>query len=379
MALDTRTVDQAEQAAVAAQAAPSGQIDPAQVEAFAFRVLNDASSMTATIMASLGDRLGLFRALAKDGPATSKQLADRAVISERYAREWLGGMASAGYVTYSPLTGAFTLPAEHAPVLAQEGGPFFMGGLQQMLLGMVAPYDRLVEAFRTGGGVPQSAYPEDMWSGLDRLTGAGFENSLLQQWVPAMPAVRAALERGADVADVGCGRGRALIKLAQAFPNSRFVGYDSFAPTVADATAQAAAAGVGDRVRFEVRDVSQGLPSSFDIITTFDVIHDAVDPRGLLRVIRESLRPGGRYVCLDIDTPELLEDKQGPISTLNYGCSIMYCMTTSLAEHGKGLGTVGLPESVLRAYCADAGFGAFRLVPQDNLFNNLFEVAAPGE
>ncbi len=381
MALDTRSLNQTEQtdtatpATAPAQLAPT-QIDPAQVEAFAGRVLTDASGMSATIMASLGDRLGLFRSLANDGPASSQQLADRAGISERYAREWLRGMVSADYLTYDTLTGQYSLPAAHVPVLAHESGPAFMGGIQQMLLGMIGPIELLYEAFKTGGGVPQSAYPNDWWAGLDRFTAGWFENLLIPHWLPAMPASRALLERGADVADVGCGSGRALIKLAQAFPKSRFVGYDVYAPAVADANASAAAAGVADRVRFEVCDVAAGLPASFDIITTFDGIHDAVDPRGLLRAIRVGLRPGGRYICLDINAPHRPEENVGPLATLRFGTSICYCMTTSLAGHGEGLGMVGLSESSLRALGAAAGFGAFRLVPQDNPFNSLYEVAA---
>jgi 2-polyprenyl-3-methyl-5-hydroxy-6-metoxy-1,4-benzoquinol methylase len=360
------------------QTNPSHQIDLAQVEAFAGKVLGDASGMAATIMASIGDRLGLFRSLAQGGPATSSQLAERTGLNERYTREWLGGMASAGYLTYDPLTQQFTLPAEHAPVLAQEGGPAFMGGIQQFLIGVGEPIDQVIGAFKHGGGVPQSAYTENTWAGLDRFTAGWFENLLLQQWVPAMPAVQLALERGANVADVGCGRGRALIKLAQAFPNSRFVGYDAYGPAVEDATARAAAAGVADRIRFEARDVSQGLPETYDIITTFDVIHDAVDPSGLLRAIHDGLRPGGRYVCLDINCSDLVEEQAGPLDTLRYGFSILYCMTTSLAHQGAGLGTVGLPESTLRTLCDEAGFGQFRRVPLENPFNNLYEIALAG-
>lgn len=380
MAIDTRRSGRANAAdAAAAPHATAGHpADQAAVEAFGGRVLADTAGMAATIMASIGDRLGLFRRLADDGPATAAELAARAGIAERYAREWLLGMASTGYLTYDGRTGQFALPAAHAPVLAQECGPAAMGGIQQMLIGMLGPIEQLYRAFRTGGGVPQSAFPEDWWSGLDRFTAGWFENLLLQSWIPALPAVRAALERGVDVADVGCGRGRALIKLAQAFPNSRYVGYDAFAPAVADATARAATAGVADRVRFAVCDAAAGLPAAFDVVTTFDVIHDAVDPRGLLRAIRAGLTPGGRYVCLDISSPDRPEEHTGPLATLRFGTSICYCMTTSLAERGAGLGTVGLSEAKLQALCAEAGFSAFRLVPQDSPFNNLYEVEAAG-
>ncbi len=348
-------------------------VDQAKTEAFLGKVLSDTSGLTTTIIASIGDRLGLFKQLAQ-GPATSAQLATRAAIDERYAREWLGAMASAAYVAYDPASQCFMLPAEHQPVLAQEDGPVFFGGIHQMLAGMVGPLNQLIQAFQQGGGVPQSAYDHNMWDGLERFTASWFENLLVPMWLPAMPDVQTKLEQGAQVADVGCGRGKALIKLAQAFPNSRYVGYDSFEPTIAQAVAHAQAAGVADRVRFEHRDVSTGLPEQYDVITTFDVIHDAVDPHRLLRAIRQALRADGRYVCLDINCAENLEGNVGPLGSLFYGFSVLYCMTTSLSGHGEGLGTVGLPEGKLRNLSLEAGFNSIRRVPLENPFNNLYEI-----
>src|SRR5437764_13109146 len=217
-----------------------------------------------TLLAAIGDRLGLFKNLAEQGPATSAELGSRTSLNERYLREWLGGMATAGYLEYDRPTKRFSLPAEHAPVLAQENGPFFVGGIYQMLPAQAGVFDEVVSAFRNGGGVDQSQYNDKMRDGLERFTSTWFENLLLQQWIPAMPDVKAHLERGCDVADVGCGRGRGLIKLAQAFPRSCYVWYDNLGPTVARATENAREAGVSDRVRFEERDVSKGLAAEFD-------------------------------------------------------------------------------------------------------------------
>jgi 2-polyprenyl-3-methyl-5-hydroxy-6-metoxy-1,4-benzoquinol methylase len=189
-----------------------------------------------------------------------------------------------------------------------------------------------------------------------------------------MPEVQTKLERGALVADVGCGQGKALIKLAQTYPQSRYVGYDSFAPSIQHATANAQAAGVADLVRFEHWDVSEGLPEQYDIITTFDVVHDAVSPRGLLRAIRNGLRPGGRYVCLEINSSDKLEKNIGLLGAFFYSCNVLYCMTTSLAHHGEGLGTVGIPESKMPELCAETGFSGVRRVPMENPFNILYEV-----
>ena len=350
------------------------QIDEAKLEAFMHKIVGDLGGMTATIMCMIGDRLGLFKDLAANGPATSAEMASRAGINERYAREWLGGMASAGYLEYDPTSSRFTLPAEHAPALAQEAGPMFLGGIYQMLPSQLGLFDQLIHAFQQGGGIHQSAYDDNMWDGLDRFTNSWFENLLLQQWIPAMPGVQSKLERGVSVADVGCGRGRALIKLAQAFPNSRYVGFDVFGPTIAKATANAEAAGVADRVSFQEQDVSKGLPEEYDVITTFDVVHDAVDPRGLLRVIRQSLKPDGSYVLVDINCSDKLEENAGPLGSLFHGISILYCMTTSLAGGGEGLGTLGLPESKVRELCAEAGFSSVRKLPLENPFNNIYEV-----
>jgi 2-polyprenyl-3-methyl-5-hydroxy-6-metoxy-1,4-benzoquinol methylase len=275
-------------------------IDQAKVEAFVGKALGDVSGMQAVLFCAIGDRLGLFKDLAANGPATSEQLAKRTKLNERYVREWAGGLANAGYLDYDPKSAVFTLPAEHEPVLAQETGPMFFGGMYAMFPDIAGVYDGVERAFKQGGGVPQSGFPDGFYENMDRFTASWFENNLLE-WLKSAPEVEAALKKGVKVADVGCGRGRALIKLAEAFPSSTFVGYDIYGPNVQKATQNAKAAGLGDTLRFEEADVSKGLPETFDIIFTFDVIHDAVDPEGLLKVIRESLNPGGAYLCLDIN------------------------------------------------------------------------------
>lgn len=351
-------------------------LDEAKIHAFMGRVMGDLSGTMVSAMCNLGDRLGLFKDLAFGGPATSAELAQRTSITERYAREWLAGLAAAGYLESDAETRRYSLPPEHAAALAYEGSPVFLGGLYQMLPPQLAQLDRLADAFQKGGGVPQSAYGETMWDGFERFSGTSFENFLLPVWLPGMPGVQAKLDQGAAVADVGCGRGRALIKLAQAFPNSLYTGYDAYEPTIALATARARDAGVGDRVRFECRDVAKGLPVQYDIITTFEVVHDAVDPAGLLKAIREGLKPGGIYVCLEMNCADRQEENTGPLAATMYGASMLYCMTTSLANNGAGLGTLGLPESKLKEMCAEAGFTSVRRVPLDNPFNSLYEAEA---
>ncbi len=349
-------------------------IDEAKMEAFVGKVLGDTSSAMVTALASLGDRLGLFKALGSGGPASSSELADRAGIKERYAREWLGGMAAAGYVDYDPASGRFALPPEHQPVLTQEGSPVFFGGLFQMFPTIIGPLDQLARAFREGGGVPQSAYHADFWAGMERFTAGWFESHLLQDWIPAMPDVKAKLESGAAVADIGCGSGRALFKLAEAFPKGSYVGYDIAEAQVERAQTNARNNGLGDRVKFRLHDVVEGLPEQHDIITTFDVIHDAIDPLGILRAIRQGLKPGGIYVCLDINCSDKLEENAGPLGALFHGFSVLYCMTTSLAHGGEGLGTLGFHERKAQEMCTEAGFSSVRRLPLENPFNNVYEV-----
>jgi SAM-dependent methyltransferase len=350
-----------------------GTIDSARQEEFVGKVVEQLSGTMTTLLAVIGDRLGLFKNLVEQGPATSAELASRTNLNERYLREWLGGMAAAGYLNYDGPTKRFSLPAEHASVLAQENGPFFVGGMYQMLPAFTGVFDNVLTAFRNGGGVSQSQYSNMMWDGLERFSSTWFENLLLQQWIPAMPDVKAHLEQGCDVADVGCGRGRGLIKLALAFPRSRYVGYDNFGPTITRANANAREAGVSDRVHFEERDVSRGLPAQFDVITTFDVVHDAVDPLQLLQSIHRALRPGGVYVCLDVNCSDKLEENANPLGAMFHGVSVFYCMTTSLANHGAGLGTLGFHEAKVRELCEKAGFRSVRRVPLENPFNNLYE------
>src|SRR5215510_976177 len=194
--------------------ASAAAIDQTKRQAFAQQALTDVGGTLTTLMCALGDRLGLFKDLATRGPATSTDLARRCELQERYAREWLSQMAAAGYLDYDPDSRRFTLPAEHAAVLADESGPMFLGGLYQLLPALVGPLDRLLTSFRDGGGVPPAAFDDQLWEGIERFTAVGFENFLVQEWIPALPELHRRLGRGVLVADVGSGAGRALIKLA---------------------------------------------------------------------------------------------------------------------------------------------------------------------
>jgi SAM-dependent methyltransferase len=354
--------------------ASPGPFDQARADAFVGKVLGDTVGLATTAMASIGDRLGLFKDLATHGPSTSAELAGRTSTHERYVREWLAAMANAGYLEYDPPTRQYTLPPEHAPVLSHEAGPVFFGGVHQEFVGLLAPFEQLLGHIRSGGGLGLSDYPDTMYEGIDRFTTGWFENLLIPVWLPLVPQVLRKLQDGARVADVGCGRGRALIKLAQAFPESRFVGYDIHGPNVDRAIENVRAAGVADRITIRHADAAEGLSGRYDLVTTFDVVHDAVNPRGMLGAIHESLQQDGTYLCLEINCSDKPEQNQGPIGALLQSCSVLLCLTLSLAGDGEGLGTLGLHEPKLRELATEAGFSNVRRVPMDNPFNSLYEV-----
>ncbi|MFT5394324.1 MAG: 2-polyprenyl-3-methyl-5-hydroxy-6-metoxy-1,4-benzoquinol methylase [Gammaproteobacteria bacterium] len=356
--------------------ASNDEFDRDKAKAFNTRVLGDLAGAITTRMCAIGDKLGLFEILAKQGPANSTTFAERAQIQERYAREWLQAMAAASYLDVDNKTGVYALPPEHVASLADPSSPFYQGGTWELMTRGMEPFDELIEAFRNGGGVHQSHFHPALYEGMRRSSGLRYDNFLLSRWIPDMPDLVTMLEQGVEVADVGCGNGTALLRMAQAYPNSHFVGFDAFAPQVEAATAQAQHAGLSERVHFEVMDASKGLPREFDVITTFDVIHDMAQPREALRNIRQNLRSGGIYVLQEITAADNPYDNLGPQATVKYGMSITYCLTTSLANGGEGLGTLGMPEATVRELCAEAGFAGVRKLPCSNNFVSLFEVRA---
>ena len=351
--------------------------DKERAKAFTAKLLNDIAGGVALRFCAIGDRLGLFQDLAANGPADAATFARRTAIDERYAREWLEGMSAAGYLEFDGSSACFALPAEHARPLADEGSPLFQGALFNLLTYSMEPFDELVEAFKTGHGVSQSTFNPALYDAMQRSSGLRYQNFLIDTWLTDMPDVVAMLERGVDVADVGCGKGTALMIMAEAFPNSRFWGYDAFAPQVDGARDTARGRGLAERVDFDLLDASEELPRDFDIIFTFDVIHDMAKPRAALDNIRSHLRPGGIYVLQEISAEDDRAQNRGSQATLKYGMSLTYCMTTSLANHGEGLGTLGMPEGVVRELCGEAGFGAVRKLPCSNDFVSLFEVRLP--
>jgi SAM-dependent methyltransferase len=358
---------------VASTSARAPALDEARVVEFSERVLDDMAGAMVGVLCALGDRLGLFGALAS-APATPNELADRATVDARYARDWLAALAARGYVDFDPSDGRYALPPEHAVAMAFEGSPLFLGGAFQQLPGLIGAYEQVAEAFRAGRGVPSATYGELTRSAMERTSAGWFDHQLVPEWIAAVPGLTRRLEAGADVADLGCGSGRALTAMARAFPASRFTGFDVSAPALARAEANAEDAGVADRTRFVDLDVVDGLPGQYDLITMFDTLHDLPRPVDVARSVCAALHPGGTFMLLELQSSERCEENVGPIAALMYSTSVMYCIPTALAGGAEGLGTLGLPEPRVREILGRAGFSVVDRVPLRSPFHALYSV-----
>jgi 2-polyprenyl-3-methyl-5-hydroxy-6-metoxy-1,4-benzoquinol methylase len=348
-------------------------LDWDKVKAFAGVMTNDLGAALQGALSYIGDRLGIFQALAQANPVTSAELAAKTGLNERYLREWLGAMTAAKYLEYEPASGRYSMPREHAMVLAEENSPFYMGGFMQMVVPEVAMAPKLLESFRTGRGVPQSEYPPEVFEAIERSSAPMYRNSLLRKWLPAMPQVVECLNNGGEALDVGCGSGRAVITIASAFPNARIHGYDAHPGSIERARANAKAAGVAERVKFEVVDCTKLSPERFDFISVFDVVHDSVDPAGLLQSIRRALKPDGTCLMVEVNASNHVEDNINPMGRMMYAASTLYCMTVSLAHNGAGIGAL-MGEPKARELARDAGFGRFQRLPIRDAFSALYEL-----
>jgi 2-polyprenyl-3-methyl-5-hydroxy-6-metoxy-1,4-benzoquinol methylase len=346
-------------------------LDEQRLFAFSARLLDDMAGAMIGVLCALGDRLGLFTALAA-GPVDAVELARRAEVDERYARDWLAALAARGYIEYEPGSARYSLPPEHAASVAHAGSPLFMGGAFEQLPGMVRVFEQVADAFRTGDGVPSATYGDQMRRAMERTSAGWFDHQLVQAWLAGIPGLTGALEAGAAVADIGCASGRALISIARAFPASRFTGFDIDQTAIAHARANAECDGVADRVSFQVHDVTAGVPGRYDLITMFDTLHDMPRPLEVARRVRTALRPDGTFLLLELQSSERTEDNVGPVAALLYSTSVMYCIPTSVAGGADGLGTLGLPEPRVRALLGAAEFSAVERIPVQSPFHALY-------
>jgi 2-polyprenyl-3-methyl-5-hydroxy-6-metoxy-1,4-benzoquinol methylase len=349
-------------------------MDKAKREQFIGRVMGYITGTTVSGLIYIGDRLGLFKTLAEAGPVSISELATKTGLQERYVREWLSAMAAAEIVSYEAVSERFTLPAEHAAVLADENSPSFLGGFFQLTPAMLRVAPQVAEAFQKGGGVPFSDYGSDLIAGIDRGNRSQYQFHLLKRWLPAMPEVVARLEAGGQAADIGCGSGYPTILMAQAFPRARFYGFDVSEESLVRARADAQQRGVADRTEFRCVSASD-LPDTpkFDFITSFDAIHDMVDPRGALRGIRRALADDGAYLMVEVKGGDTLVENLNPQGALFYSMSTLHCMTVSLAHGGEGLGTL-MGERKARELAEQAGFTRFQRLPIEHALNVFYEI-----
>jgi SAM-dependent methyltransferase len=348
-------------------------LDWGKVKEFAGLMTNDLGAAMQGALTYIGDRLGIFKALAVAGQVTSAELAERTGLNERYLREWLGAMTAAKYINYDPATSRYTMTPENAMILADESSPFFMGGFMQMIVPEVSMAPKLLEAFRTGKGIPQSEYPPEVFEAIERGSAPMYRHQLVRKWMPAMPQVVERLNAGGTALDVGCGSGLAVIALATAYPSARIFGYDGHQGSVDRARANAKAVGVADRVTFDVVDCTKLPAEQFDFISTFDVIHDSVDPIGLLKSIRNALKPDGTYLMVEVNASNRPEDNINPMGRMMYSASTLYCMTVSLAHGGAGIGAL-MGEPKARELVAASGFTRFQRLPVRDAFSVLYEI-----
>lgn len=347
-------------------------LDEAKLEAFVGQTVVDMGAAISGLLLHLGDRLGLYKAMADAGPITSAELAQRTRTSERYVREWLANQTAGGYIVYDPAKGTYHLPAEHAMVLANEDSPVFLAGAFETIASCYADHDLFVDAFSTGAGIGWHAHDERLFSGVLRLFRPGYAAHLVGEWLPALDGVVDKLRAGASVADVGCGYGASTIIMAQAFEQSTFAGFDSHHPSIQSARAAAAEAGVHPRATFDVA-AAKDLPGDgYDLVCLFDALHDMGDPAGAARHIRRALAPDGTLLLVEPNAGDALEQNLNPVGRTYYGLSTVICTPGSLAQEvGLGLGAQA-GERQLAALLRDAGFSRVRRATETP-FNIILE------
>jgi SAM-dependent methyltransferase len=348
------------------------ELDVGKVEEFGAQMAGFINGGAAALMLSIGHQTGLFDVMAGLPPSTSEQIAGAAGLQERYVREWLGAMVTAGVVEYDSGGAVYVLPPEHAALTTRAAGPNNFAGFAQFIAINAGVESELIDKFRNGGGVPYSSFTR-FHEATAELTGAVFDANLVSSTLPLVPGIIEDLEAGIDVADIGTGSGHAINVMAKAFPKSNFVGYDFSDEAVERGRAEAAVWGLTN-ASFEVKDVATLDESRpFDFMTTFDAIHDQAKPGVVVRGIHDALKAGGYWLCVDVRASSHVgENVDHPLGTLLYTMSCMHCMTVSLAYGGEGLGAMwGVQKA--RELFIDSGFDKIEIHTVDgDPFNNYY-------
>jgi SAM-dependent methyltransferase len=347
-------------------------VDGEKLMQFVFRAVDEVGATLNAALVVMGDKLGLYRALADGGGLSPAELAERTGTAERYVREWLNAQAAGGFVAYDPDSGLYSLPPEQTVALTDQDSPAYLPGFFQIAIGSVLDSPRITEAARTGKGIGWHDHVHDVHEGCERFFRPGYNAHLVAEWLPALDGVIGKLERGALVADVGCGHGASTILMAQAFPNSRFVGSDYHAGSIETARARAQAAGVADRVRFDVAPAAGYEGKGYDLVTMFDCLHDMGDPVGAARHVRSTLKPDGTWMIVEPHAGDRIEDNLNPVGRAYYAFSTLLCTPASLSQEvGLALGAQA-GEARIRDVVVAGGLSRFRRVAETP-FNLVFE------
>lgn len=347
-------------------------IDETRLNAFIGQMLSDLGGADTVPLARIGDRLGLYRSLWREGPATAAELAGRLSLDGRYVAEWAAQQAASNYLAYDPATGRFSLPPEQAAVLADETSPVYMQGAFDLAAGLIQNQPRIEHAFRTGEGVAYEDLGACVFCAIARFFRPGYRHNLVEHWLPALDGVVDRLRAGGRAADVGCGHGFSTLFMAEAFPAAEFVGYDFHADSVAEAREHASAHGLSDRIRFETATAKTFDGGPFDLVTSFDALHDMGDPVGAARHVRGQLKPDGAWMVVEPMAGDRLEDNLNPVGRLYYAGSTMICIPTAKAQEvGTALGAQA-GEAKLTEVLREAGFSRVRRAAETP-FNMILE------
>jgi len=346
-------------------------INEEKLQAFLGQVIGDFGAALSCALVYIGQKLGLYKAMAGAGPLSSAELATRTSTTERYVREWLLNQAAGGYVEYDPKSGRYTLPPEHAVALTDETSPCYVGGGFYVIKAMTQAQSRIAEAFRQGGGMLWGEHDPDLFIGTERFFRPGYAAHLVSEWIPALTGVEAKLKSGGVVADIGCGHGASTVIMAKTYPKSRFFGFDNHEPSIQHARRTAAEASVADRVTFEVSDASRFQDHRYDLIAFFDCLHDMGDPVAAAKRAGETLGPAGSVMVVEPMAGQTVEENFNPIGRTFSAASTLCCTANSLALKGPALGAVASDEAIRKTLAA-GGFTQFRRATQTP-FNRIFE------
>ena len=346
-------------------------VDMDKLNAFVGRFVGDLGATAHAGMVVIGEKLGLYKALAAQ-PMTSTELAAKTATDERYVREWLSSQAAGGYVTYDEKTNKFSLDEEQAFTLANEDSPAYLPGAFELALGALAAVPRITESFRTGAGMGWHEHAEGVFHGCEKFFRPGYAANLVSSWIPALQDVQQKLEAGARVADVGCGKGASTLLMAQAFPKSHFTGFDYHDQSIEGARNSAKRQGIADRVTFEVAKAKEYPGTNYDFVAVFDCLHDMGDPKGAAAYVRSTMKPDGTWMIVEPYAEDTTEGNLNPVGRVFYSASTMLCVPASMAQEvGAALGAQA-GEARIRDVVTSGGFEHFRRATQTP-FNLVFE------